>query len=63
MAANNYLAAVGQTKGHLVQVDLTATTSLTTVRTSRSWSSDSKEVRWYVCGTSPTSSLGADNYE
>jgi multidrug efflux pump len=31
LAANNYLAAVGQTKGALVEVDLTATTSLKTV--------------------------------
>src|SRR5262249_8804940 len=31
LAANNYLAAVGQTKGQFVQVDLSATTSLTTV--------------------------------
>ena len=32
LAANNYLAAVGQTKGNLVQVDLSATTNLTTVQ-------------------------------
>jgi len=32
LAANNYLAAVGQTKGSLVQVNLTANTDLTTVR-------------------------------
>jgi multidrug efflux pump len=31
LAANNYLAAVGQTKGNLMEVDLTATTSLRTV--------------------------------
>lgn len=31
LAANNYLAAAGQTKGHLIQVDITATTDLTTV--------------------------------
>ncbi|HSU86674.1 MAG TPA: efflux RND transporter permease subunit, partial [Chthoniobacterales bacterium] len=31
LAANNYLAAVGQTKGRLVQIDLAATTNLTTV--------------------------------
>ncbi len=31
LAANNYLAAVGQTKGALVQMNLTATTSLQTV--------------------------------
>ena len=31
LAANNYLAAVGQTKGALVQVNLTATTDLTSV--------------------------------
>jgi multidrug efflux pump len=31
LATNNYLAAVGQTKGQLIEVDLTATTSLTTV--------------------------------
>ncbi|HEY8946097.1 MAG TPA: efflux RND transporter permease subunit, partial [Polyangiaceae bacterium] len=31
LAANNYLAAVGQTKGQLVQVNLTATTDLTSV--------------------------------
>lgn len=31
LASNNYLAAVGQTKGALVQVNLTATTDLTTV--------------------------------
>ncbi|MGH7294075.1 MAG: efflux RND transporter permease subunit, partial [Polyangiaceae bacterium] len=31
LAANNYLAAVGETKGHLLQVELTATTSLRTV--------------------------------
>ena len=32
LAANNYLAAVGQTKGSLVQVNLTANTDLTSVR-------------------------------
>ncbi len=31
LAANNYLAAVGQTKGNLVEVDLAATTHLTSV--------------------------------
>jgi multidrug efflux pump len=31
LASNNYLAAVGQTKGQLVQVNLTATTDLQTV--------------------------------
>src|SRR5207244_882431 len=31
LAANNYLAAVGQTKGQLLQVDVTATTDLTSV--------------------------------
>src|SRR5450432_3126021 len=31
LAANNYLAAVGQTKGQLVQVNLTANTDLSTV--------------------------------
>jgi multidrug efflux pump len=31
LAANNYLAAVGETKGHLIQVELTATTSLRNV--------------------------------
>lgn len=32
LAANNYLAAAGQTKGQYIQIDLTATTDLTTVR-------------------------------
>jgi multidrug efflux pump len=32
LAANNYLTAAGQTKGQYIQVDLTATTDLTTVR-------------------------------
>ncbi len=32
LAANNYLAAVGQTKGSLVQVNLTANTDLRSVR-------------------------------
>src|SRR6185436_13486810 len=31
LASNNYLAAVGQTKGQLVQVNLTATTDVQTV--------------------------------
>ncbi|HKQ68478.1 MAG TPA: efflux RND transporter permease subunit, partial [Polyangiaceae bacterium] len=31
LGANNYLSAVGQTKGHLVQLNLTATTDLHTV--------------------------------
>ncbi|HEX5063646.1 MAG TPA: efflux RND transporter permease subunit [Kofleriaceae bacterium] len=31
LAANNYLAAAGQTKGQYIQVDITATTDLTTV--------------------------------
>jgi multidrug efflux pump len=31
LAANNYLAAVGQTKGQLVQINLTASTDLTSV--------------------------------
>jgi multidrug efflux pump len=30
LASNNFLAAVGQSKGNLVQIDLTATTNLTT---------------------------------
>ncbi|NVB79913.1 MAG: multidrug efflux protein, partial [Kofleriaceae bacterium] len=32
LAANNYLAAAGQTKGQYIQIDLTATTDLTTVK-------------------------------
>jgi multidrug efflux pump len=31
LASNNYLAAIGQTKGHLIQLDVTATTDLTSV--------------------------------
>jgi multidrug efflux pump len=31
LLANNYLAAVGQTKGALVQINLTATTDLTSL--------------------------------
>src|SRR5204863_7364710 len=31
LGANNYLSAAGQTKGQYVQMDLTATTNLTTV--------------------------------
>ena len=31
LAANNHLAAVGQSKGNLIQIDLTTTTNLTTV--------------------------------
>jgi multidrug efflux pump len=31
LAANNYLAAVGQTKGHLIQINLTASTDLQSV--------------------------------
>jgi len=31
LAANNHLAAVGQSKGNLIQINLTATTNLTTV--------------------------------
>jgi multidrug efflux pump len=31
LAANNFIAAVGQTKGSLVQVNLTANTDLTSV--------------------------------
>src|SRR5262245_9882905 len=31
LATNNYLAAVGQSKGQFIQIDLTATTNLTTV--------------------------------
>ncbi len=35
LAANNYLSAVGQTKGHLIQINLTASTDISDVRSFR----------------------------
>jgi multidrug efflux pump len=37
LAANNYLSAVGQTKGALVQLNLTAATDLESVEEFRGW--------------------------
>src|SRR5450631_3521838 len=37
LAANNFLAALGRSKGSFIQVNLTANTNLNTVRSSSSW--------------------------
>ena len=63
LAANNYLAAVGQTKGSLVQVNLTANTDLRSVEEFRSSSSASATGRRCDSGTSATVSLGAEDYD
>ena len=56
LAANNYLSAVGQTKGALVQLNLTATTDLRIGRRSSSSSSSaSRAARSCASRTSPTS--------
>ena len=64
LAANNYLTAVGQTKGALVQLNLTATTDLRSRRrSSSSWSSASRTARWCACEDVADVVLGADDYD
>jgi multidrug efflux pump len=55
LAANNFLSAVGQTKGSLIQVNLTANTDLRSVPSSSSWSSARSTGRSSGWATSPTS--------
>ena len=58
LGTNNYLSAVGQTKGHLMQVNLSASTDLKSVGTTPSSSSCARiraAMRRCACATSPTS--------
>ncbi len=56
LAANNYLAAVGQTKGSLVQVNLTANTDLRSVKEFEQLVvRQSRRRAWCGSATSPTS--------
>lgn len=63
LAANNYLAAVGQTKGHLVQVDLDATTNLTTVDDFKKLVLRAREGALVRLEDVADVSLGADDYD
>ena len=55
LAANNYLAAVGQTKGSLVQVNLTANTDLRSVEEFKQLVVRAERTGpWCGCATSPT---------
>ena len=63
LAANNYLAAVGQTKGSLVQVNLTANTDLRSVDEFRQLVIRQSGGAW--CGLSDVADvvLGAEDYD
>ena len=63
LAANNYLAAVGQTKGQLVQVNLTATTDLQTVEGFKRLTIKERDGALVRLEDIADVTLGADNYE
>lgn len=63
LAANNYLAAVGQTKGQLVQVNLTATTDLQTVEGFKQLVIREQNGSLVRLQDIAEVSLGADNYD
>ncbi len=63
LAANNYLAAVGQTKGSLVQVNLTANTDLTTVREFQQMVVRQKGGAVVRLGDVADIALGAEDYD
>ena len=63
LAANNYLAAVGTTKGALVQVNLRPTPTSARWRSSRGSSSVRAAGRWSACPMWPSVVLGAEDYD
>jgi multidrug efflux pump len=63
LASNNYLAAVGQTKGHLVQVNLTATTDLQDVEGFKKLVLREREGTLVRLEDVADVTLGADNYD
>jgi multidrug efflux pump len=63
LAANNYLAAVGQTKGSLVQVNLTANTDLNTVREFQQMVVRQKGGAVVRLGDVADIALGAEDYD
>jgi multidrug efflux pump len=63
LAANNYLAAVGQTKGSLVQVNLTANTSLSSVREFQQMVVRQKGGAVVRLGDVADIALGAEDYD
>lgn len=63
MAANNYLAAVGQTKGQFVQVNLSATTDLKHVEDFKRMVIREREGTLVRLEDIADVSLGADNYD
>ena len=62
LAANNYLAAIGGTKGSLVQVNLDANTDLTTVEEFQALVLKTEDGALIRLGDVARVSLGADNY-
>jgi multidrug efflux pump len=63
LAANNYLAAVGQTKGSLVQVNLTANTDLSSVREFQQMVVREKGGAVVRLGDVADIALGAEDYD
>ncbi|HQR29018.1 MAG TPA: efflux RND transporter permease subunit [Anaeromyxobacteraceae bacterium] len=63
LAANNYLAAVGQTKGSLVQVNLTANTDLRSVKEFRELVIREKDGSVVRLGDVADVVLGAEDYD
>ncbi len=63
LAANNALSAVGQTKGHLVQLNLTASTNLHTVEEFRNLVVHEQSGSLIRLGDVADVVLGADNYD
>ena len=63
LAANNYLAAVGQTKGSLVQVNLTANTDLNSVREFQQLVVRQKDGAVIRLGDVADIALGAEDYD
>jgi multidrug efflux pump len=63
LASNNYLAAVGQTKGQLVQVNLTATTDLQTVDGFKRLTIKEQNGSLVRLEDVADVTLGADNYD
>jgi multidrug efflux pump len=63
LAANNYLAAVGQTKGSLVQVNLTANTDLNSVREFQQLVVRQKDGAVVRLGDVADIALGAEDYD
>src|SRR3954470_7086447 len=63
LASNNYLAAVGQTKGQLIQVNLTATTDLQTVEGFKKLVVREQDGELVRLEDVADVALGADNYD